>query len=271
MAHMNDPNPYSEEQTVSLTQEDVWLFRHNGFIRVKECLPEKCVNRLNTVTAHHVRERIEPIIWESSEAYGLMSSGERENGRGVVRRLSKIIARDSVYLEAATQPIVLNALEAVLGPNIELLTNKHNHIMVRPGASAPVPWHRGEELYNRPLITVLIYIDESTAENGCVRLVPGSHQIPLSNPRRPKGAFRAHPLFYQSVPMPMPKGGVLIFNDALFHGADKNLTDAPRRSMTLAFQSHDLHLARKADPEKIIVRGERAYEGHPVPEDLLRA
>ncbi|MCZ6677907.1 MAG: phytanoyl-CoA dioxygenase family protein [Candidatus Poribacteria bacterium] len=253
---------------MSLTQEDVWLFRHNGFVHVKERLPEELVHRLSEVTDAHVREKIEPIIWESSEEYG----ADGEDGRDVVRRLSKIIDRDSVYLEAATHPIALDALEAILGPNIELLTNKHNHIMVRPGGSAPVPWHRGEELYSRPLMTVLIYIDESTMENGCVRLVPGSHQIPLSSPRRPKGLpFREHSLFYQSVPMPMPSGGVLIFNDALFHGADKNLASTPRRSMTLAFQGHDLHLVRKADPEKIIVRGERAYEGHPVPAHLLKS
>ena len=255
---------------MSLTQEDTWLFRHNGFIRAPECLPEALVNRLGAVTDKHVREEIEPIVWETSDEYGRISKGGGENGKGVVRRLSKIIARDPVYLEAARHPIVLNALETALGQNIELLTNKHNHIMVRPGGSAPVPWHRGEELYARTLITVLIYIDESTIENGCVRVVPGAHQISLSMPRRPKGmAFRENPLFYRSVPLPMPKGGVLLFNDALFHGADKNLTDASRRSMTLAFQGHDTHLVRKADPEKILVRGERVYEGHPVPEHLL--
>lgn len=255
-----------------LTQEEVSLFRYNGFIRVQECLPEGLINRLNAVTNHHVREKIDPIVWESSKEYGQVSGDGHADGSHVVRRLSKIIDRDPVYREAATHPIVLDALEAILGPNIELLTNKHNHIMVRPGGSAPVPWHRGEEVYARFLITVLIYIDESTIENGCIRLVPGSHQIPLSTPRRPKGMpFREHPLFYQSVPMPMPRGGVLIFNDVLFHGSDKNLTDAPRRSMTLAFQSHDTHLVRKADPEKIIVCGERVYEGHPVAACLLNS
>ena len=256
---------------MSLTQEDTWLFRHNGFLRVPECLPKALVDRLSAVTARHVREKIEPIVWETSDEYGRISKGGSENGKGVVRRLSKIIARDPVYLEAAAHPIVLNALETALGPNIELLTNKHNHIMVRPGGSAPVPWHRGEELYSRTLITVLIYIDESTIENGCVRVVPGAHQISLAMPRRPKGmAFRENPLFYRSVPLPMPKGGVLLFNDAIFHGADKNFTDSSRRSMTLAFQAHDAHLARKADPEKILVRGERVYEGHPVPKHLLK-
>ena len=51
---------------------------------------------------------------------------------------------------------MLEALEGILGPDVELLTNKHNHIMVSPAGSDVVPWHAGEEPYNPGLITVLI-------------------------------------------------------------------------------------------------------------------
>ena len=52
--------------------------------------------------------------------------------------------------------------------------------------------------------------------------------------------------------MPMPSGGLLIFNDCCFHGADRNHSTASRRSMTLAFPVHDVGLD---DPEKILVCG----------------
>ena len=89
-------------------------------------------------------------------------------------------------MEAASHPFILEALEAIIGPNIEMLTNKHNHIMVRPGGSYPVPWHSGEEPWDHTLITALIYLQESTVENGCVRLVPGSHNRPFRSERRPQ-------------------------------------------------------------------------------------
>jgi len=38
-----------------------------------------------------------------------------------------------------------------------------------------------------------------------------------------------------------------------------------RRSMTLGYRAHDSHDVLKDDPEKILVRGERAYTGHPHP------
>jgi phytanoyl-CoA hydroxylase len=238
-----------------MTDEDLWYFKLNGFYRVRECLPENLVDRLNAVTDEQVRRMQEPIVWEKRE------SRRPED----VRRLSKILARDPVYLEAATHPIILDALEGILGPNVELLTNKHNHMMVRPQGSDPVPWHSGEAPYDPVLITALIYLEESTMENGCIRIVPGSHNRPFRTPRRGTESFRESAHYFRSVPLPMPRGGVILFNDCCFHGSDVNRTAGSRRSMTLAYRAHDSHDVLKEDPEKLLVRGERAYSGHPHP------
>jgi ectoine hydroxylase-related dioxygenase (phytanoyl-CoA dioxygenase family) len=65
--------------------------------------------------------------------------------------------------------------------------------------------------------------------------------------------------------MPMPTGGVLLFDDSCFHGSDKNGSDRSRRSMTLGYQAHNVHNVIKEDPEKILLRGEKIYIGHPHP------
>ena len=71
-------------------------------------------------------------------------------------------------------------------------------------------------------MTALVYLEESTLENGCVRLVPGSHQRPFRQPRRLSGSFDQSPLYYRALPVPMPRGGVLLFNDCCYHGAGPN-------------------------------------------------
>jgi len=164
-----------------------------------------------------------------------------------------------------TQPMILDALEAVLGPHIELVTNKHNHLMVRPPGSDVVPWHSGEQPYDPVLITALIYLEESTLENGCIRLVPGSHMRPFNQDRRPKSEFNESPFYHRALPVPMPQGGVLLFNDCCFHGAGANATSQSHRSMTIGYRAHDAHDVLKDDPEKILVRGEKVYTGHPYP------
>lgn len=240
---------------MKLTEEDIWYFRHTGFHRVRETLSDDLLDRLNEVTSRQVAEMLEPIVWEDKEDHRPES----------VRRLSKILDREAVYLEAGTQPFILEALEGVLGPNIELLTNKHNHIMVRPAGSYPVPWHSGEEPWEPTLITALIYLEESTVENGCVRIVPGSHHRPFSHARRPGGDWYEADQYRRAVPVPMPRGGVLLFNDCCYHGSDVNRSTESRRSMTLGYRAHDSHDVLKDDPEKVIVRGERVYTGHPHP------
>jgi|GEM_PF-447258 len=246
------------QTNAELTEEDLWYFKTNGFYRIPETLPEDLIDRLNEATDQEISQMREPIVWEDK------TSHTPED----VRRLSKIIDRDEVYFEAGTHPIILDALEGILGPNIELLTNKHNHIMVRPPGSYPVPWHSGEQPYEPVLITGLIYLEEATMHNGCIRIVPGSHNRPFHKERRPqkqRDVFDDSENYYRSVPMPMPKGAVLLFNDCCFHGSDTNFSDGSRRSMTLGYRSHDSHDVLKDDPEKILVRGKRAYTGHAYP------
>ena len=238
-----------------MTDEDTWYFKHTGYYRLPGTLPPDLIDRLDEVTSYHIAEMIEPVVWED----------KNDRRPEMVRRLSKIIERDPVYREAGSHPSILDAIEGYIGPNIELLTNKHNHIMVRPPGSSVVPWHSGEEPWEPTLITALIYLEESTIENGCVRIVPGSHHRPFRNPKRPGGTWESSDEYRRSLPVPVPKGGVLLFNDCCYHGSDVNRTNQSRRSMTLGYRAHDSHDVLKDDPEKILVRGERISTGHPHP------
>lgn len=238
-----------------LSDEDVWYFRQNGFHRVRQCLPSDLVQRLNEATDRAIAACVEPVVWEQQP------TGRPQD----VRRLSKLLSRDAVFEEAARHSFVLDALEGLLGPNVELLTNKHNHLMVRPPGSEPVYWHAGEETWDARLVTALIYLQDSTLANGCIRLVPGSHHRPFPQPRRPARDWHNSDWLPRSLPVPMPAGGVPLFDDACFHGADANDSDSSRRSMTLGYRAHDAHGVDKQDPVKILVRGERVYTGHPHP------
>ena len=116
--------------------EDVWHFRHSGFYCLPHTLPADLLQRLNDVTQEHIDALRPPLVWEESRR------GRPEG----VRRLSKILERDPAFMAASTYPPLLEALAAVLGPDVELLHNKHNHLMVRPPGSAEVEWHSGRAL-----------------------------------------------------------------------------------------------------------------------------
>src|SRR5688572_21187083 len=98
-----------------LTARDVWLFRHVGFVVSPGRLPDELVERLNAVTDRHIAEQIEPIEWKTDV---------RDPSHRQIDRMRKILERDPVYLEAATHSVVVDAVEDLLGPNVELLANK---------------------------------------------------------------------------------------------------------------------------------------------------
>lgn len=229
---------------------------------------------LNAEIDRQIADRIDPLIWKTHPA---------DSSQEFVNRVSDLLQRSPVFLEAATHSAVLEPLESILGPNFDLLTNWHNHVMVRPGGSPRIKWHRGAAVHSPMLVTVLIYLTESTVDNGCVRLVPGSHVTPFgpatnlvdekSREEAKKVPFSEHHLFRLSLPVPMPAGGILIFNDALYHGADVNRTCGDRRSMTLGYMAHDDHATSHSGPERLSVSGTRVYRGlsETPEEDLAKA
>ena len=107
---------------MGLTHEQVRLFRHNGFLKLKDRLPEETVARLKAAAWKDLREAVAPVVRDKA---------------GQVVRLSNVLDRDPAFREAATHPMVMDPLESLLGPNIEIVRNRHNHIQLRPPGAHP--------------------------------------------------------------------------------------------------------------------------------------
>lgn len=74
---------------------------------------------------------------------------------------------------------VLDLVEAFIGPDIALWSS--HFISKPPGDGLIVPWHEdsaywGKRLDPMEVVTVWLGIDDSTVENGCMRVIPGTHR-----------------------------------------------------------------------------------------------
>ncbi|HEV2853849.1 MAG TPA: phytanoyl-CoA dioxygenase family protein [Thermoanaerobaculia bacterium] len=79
--------------------------------------------------------------------------------------------------DLATHPAVLDAIEDVLGPNI--LIHSASIFSKHPHTPDYVSWHQDGyywELDEPRLASAWIALTDSTAENGCMRVVPGSQE-----------------------------------------------------------------------------------------------
>jgi hypothetical protein len=80
------------------------------------------------------------------------------------------------FLSLAQQPQILDMVAQLMGSDIILWGG---HLFCKPaGDGLEVPWHQDGHYWPiRPLATVTVWValDDSTVENGCLRVIPGSH------------------------------------------------------------------------------------------------
>ena len=231
---------------MSLTSEQIHLFRHNGFLKLENRLPEEQVEKLKKTILRNFQEEVQPVVRDME---------------GRVVRISAVVDREPVFFETASSPLVLDPLESLLGPNIELIKNRHNHATLRLASeNRPEGLHRDVRQWSRTIFTVIFYLQETTVENGCTLVVPGSHHFPGVIGRLYDEA-RTRRLLDQALPVPMPEGGMLVIDSMIMHGVGQNQTDGTRMSITVGYHSVD-EIADLVNPHRMLVRGERPYDGN---------
>lgn len=85
---------------------------------------------------------------------------------------------DPKLLEWALAPEVVDIVEPILGPDIILFST---HFICKPkGDGRRVPWHEDSAYWKTAInptevCTIWIALDESTRENGCMKVIPRTH------------------------------------------------------------------------------------------------
>lgn len=234
---------------MALTPDEVRLFRHNGFLKLRDRLPEDLVTSLKESIWTEIRGEVEPVV------------RDRE---GRVVRISNLFDRGAVFQQAMGHSLVLDALESLLGPNIVMISNRHNHATLRTASVNTEGLHRDMLQWTRNIVTVLYYLEESTVEKGCTLVVPGSHLIPMAEGLHAVGReawVRSSGILDQTVPVPMSAGGLLAIDSMILHAPGKNTTQETRLSMTAGYHAVD-ELAEAPNPCLHLLRGQFLYKGN---------
>lgn len=147
-----------------LSSAEIEHYRQDGYV-----VPEF---RLSAPRVKKLRMALDAVIMANPETRPeqLVSVHTEESGaEGVVG--------DKVFLELARNPQILDMVEQLIGPDIVLWGCQA--FCKPPGDGMEVPWHQDGHYWPiKPLATctVWIAIDDSVTENGCLRVIPRSHQ-----------------------------------------------------------------------------------------------
>ena len=114
---------------------------------------------------------------------------------------------------------ILNSFGALNNLPMSPDSYKHGHRFHRDVRS----WSGGYRL----MLNMLVMLDDFTVENGATMIVPGSHLVEA----RPDDAE----LERRAIRAIGCAGSILLFDSNLWHSAAPNLTQGPRRALTLTF------------------------------------
>jgi len=143
-----------------------------------------------------------------------------------------------------SHPRVLDAVESILGPN--LLVWDSGWFAKIPGETKYVAWHQDSLYFGlRPLelTTAWIALTESDSENGCLRVIPGSHRrdFPHRETDAPDNSLsRGQEISVQveesqAVDVVLKPGEVSLHHAAIVHGSKANISDRPRIGLAVRY------------------------------------
>jgi ectoine hydroxylase-related dioxygenase (phytanoyl-CoA dioxygenase family) len=156
------------------------------------------------------------------------------------------------YYHLMCNPKILDAVESLIGG--ELFANPVYN--VRPKvpkiAAGAVPWHQDKSYWPdanaNPVITVWIPLVDSTFENGCLHLIPGTHKKRVIDHHQESytgTGYTEVALDFvnqrkkEILALPMKAGSAVLFNDRLIHSSTPNNSNSVRWSVDLRYQPVD--------------------------------
>ena len=149
---------WSESETVRrATAEQAAFYREQGYLKFGRIFTQA---EMETLGAH-----VDAMI-------AALPEGKRPEEMDVPH------FQDPGLFRYLADPRVLDVIESLIGPDIVLWSS---HFIAKPqGDGKAVPWHTdgaywGGRLIPMEVITLWLAVDASTVENGCMRVIPGSH------------------------------------------------------------------------------------------------
>ena len=187
-----------------------------------------------------------------------------------VRRIYEPCEYYPVFRDYSESPDILDAVEQLIGANLLLHYSKLN--MKPAELGSVVDWHQDVAYYpltNHDTLAVLLYLDDTNEENGCLRVLPGRHRAdPMDHTAEGVFQGRITEPIDESEPRNLPgKAGTAIFQHGMTpHASVQNRSGRPRRTLIISYRAADcfpVHIDNRTNETEAftrLVRGSRADE-----------
>jgi len=222
---------------LTLTHSQISHFNEQGYLVVEDVLSTEEV-----ATYKRACDEL------STQARGLTESTDRfklqvfEEKSPMVQQVGDPHEMSGTWLDLTKDPRLLDPVEDLLGPDIQLYYSQLMMKVPRQGFSAP--WHQDFAFFphdGTKSLACTVAIDDATLENGCLRVIPGSHKLGLLNHYK-DGVFTGILQDFSSfdveteVPLQASAGSLLFWHSLTLHSSHPNRSDTPRRALVVEYK-----------------------------------
>jgi ectoine hydroxylase-related dioxygenase (phytanoyl-CoA dioxygenase family) len=211
------------------------------------------------------REVLDPeLLAEASDHVAWLL--EQNPGVGPENLGHRLLGKDPFWLRLVADPRLLDIAELFIGPHIALFAS---HYISKPaGTGRPVIWHQDGSywpLEPMEVVTLWLAIDDSTPENGCMRVIPQTHHSEIAELVAREdipnvlGSGMAEDLVEEekAVDIVLKAGDVSVHHPNIIHGSKANTSDRRRCGLTIRYIPTSTRITAKDPwPSSFLLRGE---------------
>ena len=177
-----------------------------------------------------------------------------------------LVQHDPFWVRLVSDERLLDLAEQFIGPNIALFAS---HYICKPSHDGqPVLWHQDGSYWPldpMEVITLWLAVDDSTPENGCMRVIPRTQRMDLSELKDRSdvanvlGSGMDENLVDESkaVDIVLKAGDVSIHHPNVVHGSLGNFSDKRRCGLTIRYIPTSTRIITdELHPSAFLLRGE---------------
>ena len=203
------------------------------------------LNILNTQEIIEARKELDTMLANLPERQIVYKDGENKEVDARPEYLTEPHPKHTFWLELCRHPRILDAVEEVLGPDLILIMS---HLIVKRAEDGlAVAWHQDNTYWHSvqgtDVTTVWLAIDDTDRANGCMQVIPCSHE---GYPELDKVSTGGDDLLGLSVKvtpemesaavcLEMNAGSLSVHDSFVLHGSEANTSGRRRAAYTMRY------------------------------------
>jgi hypothetical protein len=247
----------------SLTFSDAELeqFWEEGYVRLGHVAPlaeiEALCERIDAIMLGRIQyDNMLMQLCPSAGQPELSVQTKTFKGASLKYRKIQDLEQDPLFRAYMQQPLFRSITRHILGEEVSLM--RAMFFNKPAGQGVPIGWHQdgagGWDLTIPPKVTIWTALDATTIANGCLQIVPGSHQqkIPAQGDLLTPEECAIHAPEERRRYLEMERGEVVLLHNWTLHHSGVNETDSPRRAFSVCYLEAATRQARTGRPFPLI-------------------